>query len=117
MRGPDGTRQGRGRAPSPSTGAAAARRFRPPVPRGPAPAEPGSPGRTGHTAFLLMDLVRRGLGLHANAVLNAYVARTGDIDGLALLPLFLSCRAGVRTMTSATAASLQEPGGKRRELE
>ncbi len=69
------------------------------------------------TAFLLMDLAKRGLGLHANAVLNAYLARTHDIDGLGLLPLFLSCRAGVRAMTSATAASLQEPGGKRRELE
>ena len=69
------------------------------------------------TAFLLMDLAKRGLGLHANAVLNGYVARTHDIDGLALLPLFLSCRAGVRAMTSATAAGLQEPGDKRRELE
>jgi len=69
------------------------------------------------TAFLLMDLVKRGLGRHADVVLNRYVARTGDIDGLALLPLFLSCRAGVRAMTSATAASLQQPGDKRRELE
>jgi len=69
------------------------------------------------TAFLLMDLVKRGLELHANANLNRYLARTGDIDGLALLPLFLSCRAGVRAMTSATAASLQEPGDRRHELE
>jgi predicted kinase len=69
------------------------------------------------TAFLLMDLVKRGLGLHANAVLNGYLGRTRDIDGLGLLPLFLSCRAGVRAMTSATAASLQAPGDRRRELE
>jgi aminoglycoside phosphotransferase family enzyme/predicted kinase len=69
------------------------------------------------TAFLLMDLVRRGLWLHANAVLNGYLARTEDVEGLPLLPLFLSCRAGVRAMTSATAASLQEHGDKRRELE
>jgi len=69
------------------------------------------------TAFLLMDLVKRGLGPHANVVLNRYVARTRDVDGLALLPLFLSCRAGVRAMTSATAASLQAPGDRRRELE
>jgi predicted kinase len=69
------------------------------------------------TAFLLMDLVKRGLWLHANAVLNGYLARTEDLDGLALLPLFLSCRAGVRAMTSATAATLQPPGDKRRELE
>ena len=69
------------------------------------------------TAFLLMDLLKRGLGLHANAVLNGYLSRTDDIDGLALLPLFLSCRAGVRAMTSATAATLQAPGDKKRELE
>jgi aminoglycoside phosphotransferase family enzyme/adenylate kinase family enzyme len=57
-------------------------------------------------AFLLMDLWRRDLRHHANAVLNAYVRRTDDIGGLALLPLFLSCRAAVRAKTSATATSM-----------
>ena len=57
-------------------------------------------------AFLLMDLWRRDLRHHANAVLNAYVRHTGDIGGLALLPLFLSCRAAVRAKTSATAMSM-----------
>jgi aminoglycoside phosphotransferase family enzyme/predicted kinase len=68
-------------------------------------------------AFLLMDLWRRGLRDHANAVLNAYLAETGDFAGLALLPLFLSCRAAIRAKTSATSARMQEDPGRRRELE
>jgi aminoglycoside phosphotransferase family enzyme/predicted kinase len=58
-------------------------------------------------AFLLMDLWHRGLNSHANAVLNSYLAVTQDIDALAALPLFLSCRAAIRAKTSATAAALQ----------
>ena len=66
-------------------------------------------------AFLLMDLWRRRLPAHANAVLNGYLAETGDAGGVALLPLFQSCRAAVRAKTSATAAQLQ-PDGRRGEL-
>ena len=58
-------------------------------------------------AFLLMDLLHRELGVHAHVVNNEYVTATGDLDGLALLPLFLSERAAVRARTSATAARLQ----------
>jgi aminoglycoside phosphotransferase family enzyme/predicted kinase len=58
-------------------------------------------------AFLLMDLWRRQLPRHANAVWNGYLADTADFEGAALLPLFLSCRAAVRAKTSATAASVQ----------
>ncbi|MXZ71163.1 MAG: AAA family ATPase [Acidobacteria bacterium] len=58
-------------------------------------------------AFLVMDLLDRGLGAHANAVLNRYLDRTGDIDGITLLPLFLSVRAAVRAKICATAATLQ----------
>jgi predicted kinase len=68
-------------------------------------------------AFLLMDLWRRRLEFHANRVLNVYLARTGDDDGLPLLPLFLSCRAAVRAKTSATAARLQPDASKSRDLE
>jgi aminoglycoside phosphotransferase family enzyme/predicted kinase len=68
-------------------------------------------------AFLLMDLWRRDLPRHANAVLNGYLGDTGDTDGLAALPVFLSCRAAIRAKTSATAAGLQPDGGRRRELE
>ncbi len=58
-------------------------------------------------AFLLMDLLHRNLRGHAHVVFNEYVTATGDIDGLALLPLFLSARAAVRAKTSATAARVQ----------
>ena len=68
-------------------------------------------------AFLLMDLWRRSLRAHANAVFNAYVGDTGHVDGLALLPLFLSCRAAVRAKTGATTAALENDPVKRRELE
>lgn len=57
-------------------------------------------------AFLLMDLWRRHLPRHANAVWNAYVAETGELAGLPLLPLFLSCRAAIRAKTSVTAARM-----------
>ena len=68
-------------------------------------------------AFLLMDLWRRGLPRHANVVWNAYLSTAGVFDGLALLPLFLSCRAAVRAKTSATAARLQADTAARGELE
>ena len=68
-------------------------------------------------AFLLMDLWRRGLRSHANAVFNAYVAGTADVDGVALLPLFLSCRAAVRAKTSATAGTVQGDARQRSDLE
>jgi len=67
--------------------------------------------------FLLMDLWRRGLPGHANIVWNRYLAETADFDGVALMPLFLSCRAAVRAKTSATAARLQADVPRRRELE
>jgi aminoglycoside phosphotransferase family enzyme/predicted kinase len=68
-------------------------------------------------AFLLMDLWRRQLPRHANVVLNRYLSESGDFDGLALLPLFLSCRAAVRAKTSATAARLQKDAGRQKELQ
>ena len=67
-------------------------------------------------AFLLMDLWHRQLGFHANVVFNAYLTRTLDLEGLALLPLFLSCRAAVRAKTSATGVRLQGDSGRGREL-
>ncbi len=68
-------------------------------------------------AFPLMDLWSRRLPRHANAVWNQYLAATGDLDGLPLLPLFLSCRAAVRAKTSATAAQFQNDAGRQRELQ
>jgi hypothetical protein len=42
--------------------------------------------------------------------------RTGDLGGLPLLPLFLSCRAAVRAKTSVTAAIVQPDERQRRDL-
>jgi predicted kinase len=68
-------------------------------------------------AFLVMDLWRRRLARHANAVLAGYLADTGDLDGIPLLPLFLSCRAAVRAKTSATAARMQADPERTFELQ
>ena len=68
-------------------------------------------------AFLLMDLWRRRLPRHANTLWNRYLVEMADVDGITLLPLFLSCRAAVRAKTSATAADLQQDGQRRSELE
>lgn len=63
-------------------------------------------------AFLLMDLDRHALRRHANAVLNRYLEMTADYGGLAALPLFLSCRAAVRShVTVAGAQARGEAGG------
>jgi aminoglycoside phosphotransferase family enzyme/predicted kinase len=68
-------------------------------------------------SFLLMDLWRRRLPRHANEVFNGYLSETGDLEGLPLLPLFLSCRAAIRAKTSATAAGLEQDAARRRDLE
>jgi predicted kinase len=68
-------------------------------------------------AFLLMDLWRRRLPRHANAVWNRYLFHTGDLHGIPLMPLFHACRAAVRAKTSATAASLQHDAARRGELQ
>ena len=55
-------------------------------------------------AFLLMDLIARGLRPAANIVLNRYLAETrrpSDLDALAALPLFMSIRAAVRAKVGA----------------
>ena len=57
-------------------------------------------------AFLLMDLGKRGLSAHANAVLNGYLDEdgTGNLLGLAALPLFLSLRAMIRAKVALLRA-------------
>lgn len=57
-------------------------------------------------AFLLMDLAHRGLGELANLALNTYLSATGDYAGLAALPFFQSCRAGVRAHVDRDASYL-----------
>lgn len=58
-------------------------------------------------AFLLMDLWRAGEPEAANVVLNRYLhlrRSEEDLSGLALLPLFLATRAGVRALVIADFA-------------
>ncbi len=59
-------------------------------------------------AFLLMDLESRGEDALANLALNTWLEFSGDIDGLALLPLYKTYRAMVRAkvalLTAANAA-------------
>jgi aminoglycoside phosphotransferase family enzyme/predicted kinase len=60
-------------------------------------------------AFLLMDLGKRELARHANAVLNSYLdeeASTGNLIGLAALPLFLSMRAAIRAKVDMLRARM-----------
>ena len=68
-------------------------------------------------AFLLMDLWRLGLPHHANVLWNGYLAETVDLEGLPLMPLFMSCRAAVMAKTTATAARLERDQSRRLVLE
>ncbi len=55
-------------------------------------------------AFLLMDLIERGLHPAATVVLNRYLTETrrdADLDALAALPLFMSVRAAIRAKVTA----------------
>lgn len=56
-------------------------------------------------AFLLMDLWSRGLAPQANQVLNRYLDRRGDDDGLPLMPAFMGLRAAIRAHVVATQAA------------
>jgi uncharacterized protein len=67
-------------------------------------------------AFLLMDLVQRGLGACANRMLNRYLDRTGEDGGLAAMPLFLSLRAGIRAHVTATTLARAASPDKQAEM-
>ena len=58
-------------------------------------------------AFPVMDFIRYDRDDAANALLNAYLLRTAceNLDGLALLPLFLSLRAAIRAKVLLARAS------------
>jgi aminoglycoside phosphotransferase family enzyme/predicted kinase len=55
-------------------------------------------------AFLLMDLQHQDLPTLAQRLLNGYLDVTWDDAGLALLPLFLACRAAIRAKVLGFAA-------------
>jgi aminoglycoside phosphotransferase family enzyme/predicted kinase len=62
-------------------------------------------------AFLLMDLVQRGLIDLANVVFNRYLDLSAEIDGLPALSLFMSMRAAVRAHVQA-ALNRYKPSAK-----
>ncbi len=67
-------------------------------------------------AFLLMDLLERGLARPANIVLNRYLAETRraeDLDALATLPFFLALRAAIRA--KVTVARMERADRTKRE--
>jgi len=67
-------------------------------------------------AFLLMDLLERGLSLAANIVLNRYLAQTRraeNLDALAMLPFFLSMRAAIRAKVSVARLERANGGDRR----
>lgn len=69
-------------------------------------------------AFLLMDLVERGLERAANVVLNGYFSatrRSEDCDGVAALTFFLSLRAAIRAKVTAARLDLA-PAEARRDI-
>jgi aminoglycoside phosphotransferase family enzyme/predicted kinase len=67
-------------------------------------------------AFLLMDLEFRGMRRFANLLLNRYVARTGDYDGVVLLPLFMAVRAVIRAHVTAATANTAGGASSRTKL-
>ena len=68
-------------------------------------------------AFLVMDLLHRGLSGQANALQNSYLRTLADFTGLATLPLFLSIRAAIRSMVGVQTISGTVAGDMAREAE
>jgi aminoglycoside phosphotransferase family enzyme/predicted kinase len=66
-------------------------------------------------AFLLMDLIERGLPQPANVVFNRYLAETRraeDLEALAALPFYLSMRAAIRAKVTAERRERAAPAGQ-----
>ena len=70
-------------------------------------------------AFLIMDLCERKLSADANRLLNEYLWSCDDalqeIEGLALLPLFLSLRAAIRAKVTAAQLKLDADDTRMRQ--
>jgi aminoglycoside phosphotransferase family enzyme/predicted kinase len=63
-------------------------------------------------AFLLMDMIERGLPQGAKVVFNRYLAQTRraeDLDALAALPFYLSMRAAIRAKVTAERRARAAP--------
>jgi aminoglycoside phosphotransferase family enzyme/predicted kinase len=68
-------------------------------------------------AFTIMDLRDRGAESLAWVLLDEYLARTGDFDGLHLLPLYSAYRAGVRAKVQSFALDQSEDAAAREALD
>ena len=62
-------------------------------------------------AFLVMDLIHRDLAGEARDLLQGYVERSGETEGLALLPLFVGARAAIRAKVEGFAVEAQHEAG------
>jgi aminoglycoside phosphotransferase family enzyme/predicted kinase len=67
-------------------------------------------------AFLLMDLCHRQLRPLAQRLLSSYLDLSWDDAGVALLPLFLSCRAAIRAKVEGLTADLEQDPAERKDL-
>jgi uncharacterized protein len=67
-------------------------------------------------AFLLMDLLHQGLGALAQRLLHGYLDATWDDGGVALLPLFLACRAAIRAKVLGLGAAKSADGAPAGEV-
>lgn len=71
-------------------------------------------------AFLLMDVLERGLRREANLLLNRYLVESREpahLAGLAALPLFISIRAAIRAKVTVAGLAYPEADGRERALE
>ncbi len=66
-------------------------------------------------AFLLMDLEHRRLRPLAQRLLTGYLDATWDDQGVALLPLFLSCRAAIRAKVLGFELALEKQAERREQ--
>ena len=70
-------------------------------------------------SFLIMDLCQRGFQAHAGRLLNQYIWLSDDeiaeIEGLALLPLFMALRAAIRAKVLISQAAL-DANPERRQI-
>lgn len=68
-------------------------------------------------AFLVMDLLHRGLRGEARELVDVYLDLSGEDAGMALMPLFLALRAAIRAKVEGFAVAMQESaeaGGRHR---
>jgi predicted kinase len=66
-------------------------------------------------AFAVMDLADRGRADYSRRFLNAYLERTGDYDGLSVLPFYLIYRAAVRAKVACLRLAQADVADRERQ--